>query len=1131
MAFNKVGELSTISAEDIQSSSSVLAELNNAEIDEKFSKFAQQLRRVAPKADDFLYFTAIMITAAEAAALNPDGSVKLKTDGSPVEVGWEIDEKTGSWKWKTNDPSIQAYANANGDVFPAEEIIKAYKKWAGKPLCLDHRSSEVDAVRGIILDTYYDRKHKRVIGLCALDKKSYPDLARGVTSGYKTSVSMGTAVGKAICYTCGQVARVEREFCNHMRSKTAKEINTELSPIELSIVVSGADPQAKIRTILAAANNISKNLNEKFEEINKLGEDASLTKLKNLEEEVERISKSLSDLKNDLTKTVETVELEKKEKNDADVEETSTNKTATTHKNALESELKELKQSVNEKFAEINNTLKKISSTISEEIEMVNSKQPSGLNKEAYYQSGNSVSDPTPGKPKYPVDPMAEKARAAENSWLNESSEIAPEGLYGDDLDNKKKLLRAELDERALRRAGALKAAKEKLTRKEAYYQSGNKESEPALGKVKYPADPMEANLRKKDLEDIKKNQVGDVTGLLDQPKSKEDELKRKKMLNRASPLQAKFVRVSANGKKDFDKTGWQVSRDGKLLFTASVKSLAGASSEELFDTIATKEFGRKLLAKVQSVGIAKAASLYKSAQDAAPALEDPNSNPSVAPVAAPVEPAVDAEPVEAPKEEMVEDKGLSGDPKETALELAEKLRDDASDLVEAVRLLTGEQAEMGDMEQLSGKKAALAPLFNMKKSLSNALIAGAKRAIADLNDHAEEMNLVYEVASEGLTSPVQQSVVESAFVDARAALNNARKIMASCVSYVRGSEKLEKQASMLADEDNKADDLSLSAADLPEDPEMNAVDDMEANCDSMNSEDEMHADEMNADEMNVDDMHEGKECWDADDVNHLDCSDVNDENDVMDTEEKMESKASGELNLLSKEGRAQMRAKLAAQALAFSPVLEEAHKLVDTSPLPGSKDLVEFENVNEAQEKDLEVARQVSPRVRKEAERLNDLIVKGKVSVAQLDKFAEKGLDPEVIKYWKEYFAEGDKTSKEFGEELLKAHAKAQIDAELSKHKIKLSRAYELANEMVRRGMLNDEHQVIASYVDNEIMNWNDEGFESMKRVIAKTPVRKVASVVQVGAYDNGLEQVKQEDMFQKELDQALFSLIPGRR
>src|SRR5690606_19290329 len=110
----------------------------------RFKKFAAQLKRIAPKADDFLYFSCVMMTSAEAAALNPDGTVKLTKEGKPVEVGWEI-SSNGSWKWKTNDPSITPYRNNNGDIFAEAELLKAYKKWVGKPLCVDHKSDQVDA--------------------------------------------------------------------------------------------------------------------------------------------------------------------------------------------------------------------------------------------------------------------------------------------------------------------------------------------------------------------------------------------------------------------------------------------------------------------------------------------------------------------------------------------------------------------------------------------------------------------------------------------------------------------------------------------------------------------------------------------------------------------------------------------------------------------------------------------------------------------------------------------------------------------------------------------------------------------------------------------------------------------------
>lgn len=129
-----------------------------AEALESFKKMAANLKRVAPKAEDFLYFSAVMMHAAEASALNEDGSPRLTAKGEPVQVGWNKDNNT--WKWTTNDPSVKAYKNSNGDIFPEEELIKAHKKWKHRPLCVDHKSSSVDHTRGFIVDTYYERSLK-----------------------------------------------------------------------------------------------------------------------------------------------------------------------------------------------------------------------------------------------------------------------------------------------------------------------------------------------------------------------------------------------------------------------------------------------------------------------------------------------------------------------------------------------------------------------------------------------------------------------------------------------------------------------------------------------------------------------------------------------------------------------------------------------------------------------------------------------------------------------------------------------------------------------------------------------------------------------------------------------------------
>src|ERR1039457_93081 len=168
----KLGESIDILPSSIQSSESVLSD---PAIDDRFKRFAAGLKRIAPRAEDFLYFSCIMLHSAEAALVNENGTSKLDKHGKVITAEW--DKTGGSWKWVCSDPYLKCYKNSNGDVFPEQELIRAYKNWVGKPLCIDHKSSSVDSIRGVILDTYYDRTFKRVIGLCALDKVSYPDLA------------------------------------------------------------------------------------------------------------------------------------------------------------------------------------------------------------------------------------------------------------------------------------------------------------------------------------------------------------------------------------------------------------------------------------------------------------------------------------------------------------------------------------------------------------------------------------------------------------------------------------------------------------------------------------------------------------------------------------------------------------------------------------------------------------------------------------------------------------------------------------------------------------------------------------------------------------------------------------------
>jgi len=1116
--FIKLGELIELTPADVQTQESVLSVLSDQEITEKFQKFAGELKRIAPKANDFLYFSAVMMHAAEASTVNPDGTPKKLSDGTIVKASWN--KEGGTWKWESNDPSLKPYKNSNGDIFPEEELIKAHKKWIGKPLCVDHKSSSVDAIRGVILDTYYDRSLKRVVALCALDKITYPDLAKKVAAGYATCVSMGTAVGRAICSDCGQVARSEADFCNHMRTKSCYgEINVDLNPIELSIVVNGADPKAKIRTILAAANNLNKYIERKESEFVSLADnDENVSKLEDLELEVQKIADQISEIKNSL-ESEESSTAPYGMTGDKEMSETilpnegfnldfpekviasNVSKALTDLKDVVESKLNNMEQHI-----------KVLSYKIKEEI-MSDTKEK--MDKKAYFQGGGGVNEPTPGQVKYEKDPLAEKARFEDKQMVGQNNlDTGPvDGMHPgsagvSDLERKKMLARAEAEERSLRRAAALEKAKETVMKgKQAYFQGGGGVNEPTPGKPKYEKDPLAEKARKEDKTMVGQKpfpEVGDVDGLHPSPESadEKDELKRKQMLSRATPLKARFVKAAnIDGSEDKDNSAWQVFVDDKLALSATVKEISGGNTEVLYDTIATKEFGSKILAKVKEVGLAKAASLYKKSQAVSGMGAQPAA-PAEAGGAAPVPPSVGDEAAAMPAPEMPEMPQMeapaeepeatdkSGDVKETVLDLVSKLKEDISDLDEAVKSLVGEQAEMGDMANLGATASdELASLHQMRQDLNQGLIDGLSKSVDELSEHTKELELIASMLDDetlDLNEEYANFVVQDAISDAKSALADARNLKKAFVKYARGTEALLLKQAQMAD-----------AADMADVEDTKEADD----CDMV-----------------------------EDEVAEKDMNDVKLEIEVPDADiSKMVMEKAKLASLDSKEARAAARAKLAQKSVEMSQVLDEAHPKGGTQTeldVKPSDELGKVEDLKEQHDKSVEVA-QAPVKVRKDAERIQKLVSEGKLDPARVDELVAHGVDADAVKYWKQYFAEADKESSQFATELIKEHAKAELDEQMKVYRVKIARAYETAYDMVSKGLLANDRSAISAQVD-DIMKWNDEAFDSFKRVIAaKAAMTKKAGIPlvgQLGSEDPFAAAVEKEDL-RSQLEKAFSS------
>lgn len=785
MAFTKLGELLGVQLGDIKPMDIALANpdvlsrmADDSEILNYFKKVAADLKQIAPKAKDFLYFSAIMMHAAEASLIDADGSLKKDARGNPVKAVWE---KSGdSLKWHCTDSAIFPYRNSNRDIFPEEELIKAHKKWVGRPLCIDHKSSSVDMIRGVIVDTYYDFNNKRVIALCALDKINYPDLARKVATGYSTSVSMGTAVGKAICTDCGRVAKVEADFCDHMNNKSCYgEINVALSPIELSIVVNGADPNAKIRHIVAAADSLSTYIDMKQVELNKLAEDETkdIELASKIEAGLEKAMADLAELKNQVAELKGNEQAEQAK----DVGKVEDNSFFPKEASNIAYSILEMQKDLIKLRKDIN----KLSTKNGEEIEMTN--------KLGYWQGAGGVNEPTPGKPKYEKED-AEKIRNNDDKIMSSAVDTGPvNGLFPGDEQKKKELQRIAAEHEAkLRRQAALDRAKAAISDKVGYIQGGGGANEPTPGKVKYPKEDAE-KVREKDDKQMAGAPpfpgVGKIDGLFDK------DLETKKKWLRAS-LKAKFVKAAKpDGTQDFGQSCWQVYADDKLVLTATVAEITRNQAESLYSSVATKEFGRELITKIKTEGFEKAASLYKAAQE----LPAPMASPP--PVG-----GVSADPMTPSNDVM--DSGKSGSPKEMIPELIRQCQNHLSDLSLAFEALTNEPAnELDNLGDMAGDApmgaAATVNLISLRKKLSKALRVGIKQATGKLTEHIEELKLAETLSNDDAVMKKASTdgkdsiskIVNDACVDARSTVADSLKLMGAVVKYSRGTQSLIKRA------------------------------------------------------------------------------------------------------------------------------------------------------------------------------------------------------------------------------------------------------------------------------------------------------------------------------------------------
>lgn len=1096
--------------------------LSNAdlELNNKMKKFAQELKTIAPQASDFLYFTAVMMHAAEASLIDDDGEIKKDASGNPVTAKWE-ELPSGSVRWVCSDPSIKPYKNSNNDIFPASELKKAYPKWVGRPLCLDHKSSSVEHVRGVIVDTHWDDKRQRIVALCALDKVNYADLARKVASGYATNVSMGTAVGRAVCTEegCHRVAKVESDFCEHMKKRSCYgEINLDLAPIELSLVVTGADPKAKVKHIIAkdlsAARKAAEALESYLDKTIKIAsaEDAEVQLIK---DELAKLNERVASLQTSLD-----------EANVSDGDEN--NATGPTHSSdEMKEGIVENQQpafGAGEDFASYAKELASINSKL-DKISSLHNSEGSMTKKNAYWQG---TEEPTPGKPQYPVEP-GEEARMQDKQMVGQSPfpDVGPvDGMHpgyesheGTEEERKRKLQRlAEQQRREEIRKAALAEAKKSL--ESVAYSQGTEEPTPA-GKPQYTPDPLEMSAREDDKQMVGAPpfpEVGPVDGLYG------DDLKTKEMLSRAK-LKATFKKASDEGNLDKAGSRWEVSAGQHLILTASVDEISRGNADVMYDMVATADFGRSMIKAIQADGFENARVKFKGAQAAPPAGGVPGvpaGEPAGDPMGAGVAPELGGEGM---------DEGPGSSDLEEAIKEAKTILEEALNEVEP-------GADALDKEDLGGAPPAPADeaafkgasVESMRKTVNAMLGESFKETIATLRAHKDELETAETVLNskyasfDGKHKLYFASLVDKAVADAKKTASDCDELKGAFVRYAAGTAQLEKRAQhadMTPEQevDSVLGDFTkdVTPPEMPSFPQLDPAT-METDTDEMKEVDSgMFAKDKDEDEDKKDKKEDDKDEKKEDDKkDHDDKSDAADSlfADVTvsaedlsklppDTKINIEASAP---DLTTKEGRAMYRAKLAQQGMQFSDMLGKAHSggvepgNMDTKP---SGDLAKVETIDEVSKAMNDLAN-MPPKVRKQAQEIAQLVQEGKLAADEVDGLAAYAVDKDAIAYYKAYWGEAkDPQSSEFAGKLVEEQKKAKAAAELEAQTVKIKRAHELAYEMRDRGMI-DTSQVNQQV--KEILSWNDEGFTSVKNIVAKQePLAKTASVPQVGLLHSG--------------------------
>ena len=1022
---------------------------------ERFTKLAYEIKSLAPKSDDFLYFSIIFLKSAESALIDESGA--LKKVGHDKAWGY-FDE---GWKWHGN---VKPHKNNNGDIFPEIELKKAASKWVGMPLCKDHESSSVDGIRGIILDTYYDDKLKQVVGLCALDRVNYADLARKVETGIVRYGSMGTAVETSVCSDCQNFAKTANEYCNHVKSRTAwGEVNVGLKPIEYSLVVQPAEPGAVLLRCIASLKEYKKEfINYGVENFDQMLGKLSLDQAQHLNTIVKTACGedgcSPSERRNIITSFLKTNCLMETPVGSQSVSE-NTNMTSSwsdylRNNNGFVSEnLDGVKDYTGtdgskgiaaavvgvEDYADrgnpqigdspLDNAIPDISiinqasikkeatknrsliSTIMEEImtERELKKRAELRRKLAYHQGGADGVEPTGFKSK----PFSHN----EDKHMKQTKTMgSKDGMFPGDEQKKEKLSRAELEDRQMRRL--------------AYFQGG---SEKAAEPAGYKSKPFSHN------EDKHMKQTKTMGG-------------KETLFPGDEKVKQTLKRAAYNGPALSTKLSWPVSPAGQINKSAALfevyagdRKVIAATGHEIFGSevsdnwnwFTSREYGQEVCKQIRTAGLGHVAMLLKGAQatDPAAAVAAP---PAPDMGGAPVPPMPDMPEMGAPEGGEEEEEKSPKDKVEEALTVMEgeidKVRSALKDLSggEPVNV----NVNVGD----DGVEKDESPL-----KLSSSVRSQLKISLAEMNESADELAMIaetYEGAARlsqanrrELDKIASESLREaSSLIGRSGALTKVAKTIVSSLTKVAKVAYAEDMAYDMAH-----DNMNHDMADDEVDNDM--------------AHDEMHHD-MAHDEMHHDMAHDEYDMAD-DEMNHDMAHDAG-----------VDHLISQALDL-----RRARREQLVVEAAKKSKKMDE-----------------KMEKLRAAKKDEKKSDPKAAKKSKKEEEEEEEEEAKSKKS--------KKSSDTSSVS-----------KSAALRDMVNDAFQTKKAEDEKDSYKIKLRRAYDVAIDMQKKGLLPLSKTALDKQVD-DIMDFDDRAFEAFKRSVASArPVETIKMARDLGGINVGVE------------------------